>query len=382
VAAAGHQRQYEIIRPTVTVYGDKITTKCGSVGVNAFYCSADQQLYYSNQLPNAIPTAAANKWTADIIMAHEYAHLLQGRTGISISTHALAQRSGDKATEYAFIRRLETQADCLSGMFIRAASTSLGVQQDDLEGIEATYVAIGDDTLSQDPNVVGNHGLARSRLFWGRRGIGTSAWVTATPSSPPPTRCGSGEPAAVANPSRRPTVGEPTRRSVGSTAATVAPRVQYAPVQQWSGPPGYRPGYGPGGRPPAPRRSPLGRLLLAVIGLGLLAVLALVLINAVGSGQPQSGAYVNDDYQVPAADLNPPPLPIPQTYDQAEQWLTDNDVYGATMPAPVRCEVPAIDVARASDAVLDAHFEDLVELPGPGLAAAPDGGGLPAPRPR
>ena len=108
-------------------------------------------------------------------MAHEYAHLLQGRTGISISAHALAQRSGDKATEYAYIRRLETQADCFAGMFIRSVSVSLGVQQDDLEGIEATYVAIGDDTLTGDPNVVGNHGLARSRLYWGNRGIGTSA---------------------------------------------------------------------------------------------------------------------------------------------------------------------------------------------------------------
>ena len=164
-----------IVRPSVTVYGDKITTRCGSVGVNAFYCSADQQLYYSNQLPEVIPTAAENKWTADIIMAHEYAHLLQGRTGIAISTHALAQRSGDKATEYAYIRRLETQADCFSGMFIRAASASLGVQQDDLDGIEATYRAIGDDTLSDDPNVVGNHGLARTRLYWGSRGLGTSA---------------------------------------------------------------------------------------------------------------------------------------------------------------------------------------------------------------
>ena len=55
-----------------------------------------------------------------------------------ISTHALAQRSGDKATEFAYIRRLETQADCFSGMFIRSVSVSLGVQQDDLEGIEAT----------------------------------------------------------------------------------------------------------------------------------------------------------------------------------------------------------------------------------------------------
>ena len=102
--------------------------------MNAFYCSADQQLYYSNQLPQVIPSAAANKWTADIIMAHEYAHLLQGRTGISISAQALAQRSGDKATEYAYIRRLETQADCFAGMFIRSVSVSLGVQQDDLDG--------------------------------------------------------------------------------------------------------------------------------------------------------------------------------------------------------------------------------------------------------
>jgi predicted metalloprotease len=164
-----------VVRPTVTIYGDEITTKCGTTGVNAFYCSADQQLYYSNLLPQAIPTVARNKWTADIIMAHEYAHLLQGRTGIAISTHALAQRSGDEATNFGYIRRLETQADCFSGMFLRAVSVSLGVQQEDLDGILATYQAIGDDTLSGDPQVVGNHGLARSRVYWGRTGLGTSA---------------------------------------------------------------------------------------------------------------------------------------------------------------------------------------------------------------
>jgi predicted metalloprotease len=164
-----------IVRPTVTIYSQEITTKCGTTGVNAFYCSADQQLYYSNQLPRAIESVAENKWTADIIMAHEYAHLLQGRTGIAISAHALGQRSGDQATNFAYIRRLETQADCFSGMFIRAASVSLGVQQQDLDSILATYVAIGDDTLSGDPQVVGNHGLARSRRYWGNTGLGTSA---------------------------------------------------------------------------------------------------------------------------------------------------------------------------------------------------------------
>ncbi len=138
-------------------------------------------------------------------------------------------------------------------------------------------------------------------------------------------------------------------------------RVQYAPAPQWNAPPGYRPGYGPPGRPPAPRRSPLGRLLLAVIGLSMLALLGLVLVNAVSGGESQDGAYANDDYQVPAPELNPPQIPIPETFDQAEQWLTANALYGQTAPSPVRCEVPAIDVARASDAVLDAHFEDLVE---------------------
>jgi len=136
--------------------------------------------------------------------------------------------------------------------------------------------------------------------------------------------------------------------------------VQYAPVPQWNAPPGYRPGYVPAGRPPAPRRSPLGRFLLAAIGLSMLALLALVLINAVSGGEARDGAYANDDYQVPAPNLNAPSIPIPETFDEAERWLTANAVYGQTTPAPVRCEVPAIDVARA-DAALDAHFEDLVE---------------------
>ena len=167
VTAAG----FVIVRPTVTIYGDQISTKCGTAGVNAFYCSADQQLYYSNQLPNVIASVAENKWTADVVMAHEYAHLVQGRAGIAISAHALGQRSGDKETEFAYIRRLETQADCFSGMFLRSVSLSLGIQQADVAGILSTYEAIGDDTLSGDPNVVGNHGLARSRKYWGNTGL-------------------------------------------------------------------------------------------------------------------------------------------------------------------------------------------------------------------
>jgi uncharacterized protein len=164
-----------IVRPTVTIYSTEITTKCGKSGVNAFYCSGDQQVYYSNKLDDEIPIVRDNKWAAEVVMAHEFGHALQARTGILISAHALGANSNDQNTELEFSRRLETQADCFSGMFVRAVSQSLGVQQSDLDGIEQTYIAVGDDTLTGKPDIVGDHGHAANRKYWGDMGIGTSA---------------------------------------------------------------------------------------------------------------------------------------------------------------------------------------------------------------
>jgi predicted metalloprotease len=56
-------------------------------------------------------------------------------------------------------------------MFIRAVSLSMGVQQQDQDGILAIYAAIGDDALSGKPDINGNHGLAKSRQFWGATGL-------------------------------------------------------------------------------------------------------------------------------------------------------------------------------------------------------------------
>ena len=100
---------------------------------------------------------------------------MQGRTGILISSHALGQEAGDKGTELQFSRRLETQADCFSGMFISAVSQSIGVQQQDVDGILNICVAIGDDKLSGKPDIVGNHGLAQTRKYWGTTGLRNSA---------------------------------------------------------------------------------------------------------------------------------------------------------------------------------------------------------------
>jgi predicted metalloprotease len=165
VQAAG----YILPRPTVTIYGSEARTKCGNSGVNASYCGADQQVYFSNQLARRIPIIAEDKWAADVVMAHEFGHALQGRTGIIVSEFLLEDRAANESERLRLSRRAELQADCLSGMFLRAVSRSLQVQQSDVVGIQRTYQALGD---RRNP---GDHGQAVSRTFWGATGLGTSS---------------------------------------------------------------------------------------------------------------------------------------------------------------------------------------------------------------
>lgn len=108
-------------------------------------------------------------------MAHEFGHAIQGRTGLLVSAHGLAQEADSKSDANRLIRRLETQADCFSGQFIRSVSQSLGVQRSDIDGILATYEAIGDDVLTGQSDVDGNHGLAATRKYWGSVGLSNSA---------------------------------------------------------------------------------------------------------------------------------------------------------------------------------------------------------------
>ncbi len=120
------------------------------------------------------------------------------------------------------------------------------------------------------------------------------------------------------------------------------------------------PQYGPAPPMPAPRRrNPLGLVLLAVILVTLAALGGLVISGL--TSEPSNVAYQNDDYQVPPPDTSPPPIPIPETYEQAEQWITHSTFYNQTAPAPVRCNSQPINVSTASDAQLKAHFEGLME---------------------
>ena len=87
-----------------------------------------------------------------------------------------ARTPATRPTDLQYTRRLETQADCFSGMFVRVgvalARRPAGRRRrhpGHLRGDRRRHA------VRQDPQVVGNHGLARSRKYWGNLGLGTSA---------------------------------------------------------------------------------------------------------------------------------------------------------------------------------------------------------------
>lgn len=178
---------FQMPRPPVSVYSAPITTACGKTGTkNAFYCPADQRIYYARDLPTVIPPAIRDsRFVIEMVVAHEFGHAIQARTGILVSSNALGEMTGTKAGANLYSRRTEVQADCFAGLFLRSVSQSAGMTQAELANISALARSIGDDTLSGKPSIDGNHGLAQSRQYWTELGLAsTHARVANTFTAP------------------------------------------------------------------------------------------------------------------------------------------------------------------------------------------------------
>lgn len=162
-------------RPSVTVYSEAVTTACGTLPThNAYYCSGDQRLYYATDLPEVYayyaPGVLNNAFIIDTVMAHEFGHAIQGRTGIWIAYAAFRQRAKDEAEWLEYSRRSEVQADCLSGMFLNAVTKATKLTKTEREGIPQIIAALGDDTLGE-PGKPGDHGLGATRSHWAETGL-------------------------------------------------------------------------------------------------------------------------------------------------------------------------------------------------------------------
>ena len=178
-----------MVRPRVNVYSNPVQSPCGQMpNANAAYCMADQQIYYSTKLPQILPSGLVNtEFVVESVMAHEFAHSIQGRTGILISEMAWQSRLNESdALELS--RRTEVQADCWAGMFNQSVAQSIAFSAADNENVRTMFYNIGDDVLMRDPNYVGNHGHGNSRVNWydlgfTNRSMGACNSFTASPES-------------------------------------------------------------------------------------------------------------------------------------------------------------------------------------------------------
>ncbi len=173
--------------PTFTNFFEGgVSTGCGqaSSAVGPFYCPADRQVYidlgFFEQLANQL--GASGDFARAYVIAHEYGHHVQNLTGYS----QRVQQSGDREGPESDGVRLELQADCLAGMWARAATTvpdpSTGVTlideltDQDIRDALGAAAAVGDDRIQEATTGQVNpegwtHGSSEQREDWFRIGF-------------------------------------------------------------------------------------------------------------------------------------------------------------------------------------------------------------------
>ncbi len=172
--AAGH----EAYQPTLYVYpaGGQVTTSCGTQdSLNAFYCGADQNLYLAADILRILPRDAAQAPEAlDLVIAHEYGHAVQGRSGVFAASHFLSEDAASTSGAREVSRQIELQADCFAGAVINSVADSMKLGDAGRSNVGEISYEIGDDRLSErfDQQIEeGDHGTGDSRRLWAERGL-------------------------------------------------------------------------------------------------------------------------------------------------------------------------------------------------------------------
>ncbi|MDO5092556.1 MAG: neutral zinc metallopeptidase [Propionibacteriaceae bacterium] len=168
---------FEAYQPQITVYpvGGTIQTACGTVeSQNAFFCPSDQRIYIAQDVADVLTADTQDsRIVFDLIIAHEYGHAMQARSGLLAASRILSSDANDdKALEYS--RRTETQADCFAGTAMNSLSVGFGITEEDRQDILKISFEIGDDQLMKRQGVSvepGNHGIGENRQLWVDRGL-------------------------------------------------------------------------------------------------------------------------------------------------------------------------------------------------------------------
>ncbi|NLI18226.1 MAG: neutral zinc metallopeptidase [Actinomycetales bacterium] len=170
--------RYEM--PGFTVFEASVNTACGqaSSATGPFYCPADQTVYLDVSFFDTLETqlGAENAPLAqEYIVAHEWGHHIQNQLGYMAQVNLR-----DTGPESGAVR-LELQADCLAGMWVRHAASTVDPEtgvtflepptRAQLEDALTAAAAVGDDRIQEMtqgrafPETF-THGTSEQRMRW------------------------------------------------------------------------------------------------------------------------------------------------------------------------------------------------------------------------
>jgi predicted metalloprotease len=165
---------------TLVLFKQGTPSACGgaSEATGPFYCPADKKVYLDTSFFTTLSDrlGAEGDFAAAYVVAHEVAHHVQDELGILGKANQIRSQVGQAESNEISVR-IELQADCLSGIWARAAAQDLGtVERGDLEEAVNAARQIGDDTLQANagqrpmPHTF-THGTSEQRSRWFLTGL-------------------------------------------------------------------------------------------------------------------------------------------------------------------------------------------------------------------
>lgn len=168
--------------PKLVLFSGVTQSPCGNASgaTGPFYCPADEFAYLDTQFFTTMvrQMGAKGDFAAAYVVAHEVAHHVQNKLGILGEVNQLRARSSTTIANRLSVK-IELQADCLSGVWARAAAAKFGsLERGDVEEAINAARQIGDDTLQRNAGRVPaphtfTHGTSEQRTRWFETGFET-----------------------------------------------------------------------------------------------------------------------------------------------------------------------------------------------------------------
>ncbi|GAB3622197.1 neutral zinc metallopeptidase [Mariniluteicoccus endophyticus] len=168
-------RGYRVTK--TNLFSGQIQTACGTATaqVGPFYCPSDEQVYldtsFFDELMKQLGAQGGDAAEAYVI-AHEYGHHISNQMGVMEQV----QRAGNQTGPTSPGVRLELQADCYAGAWLKNAASDpngpiSGITQDDINRAVDAAKAVGDDRIQQQMQGRVNpeqwtHGSSQMRKYW------------------------------------------------------------------------------------------------------------------------------------------------------------------------------------------------------------------------